>query len=259
MKKVSMFAAIGLAVAILLLGVWGCNISGDSGTTSTSQGGAKAYAPGSSQQTGLWVNGQGSVSAAPDVIILQLGVESQEATVAQAQSKARDAMNKVKDVLTAKGVADKDIRTAQFSIQPVTRYIEKENRQQIIGYRVSNQVNVKVRKIDQAGPIIDAVSEAGGDLTRIQSISFTIDDTTPLLTQAREKAMKDAQAKAEQLAKLGKITLGKPIYISESGFLPPTPSPIRLAAGAAAEAALTPISPGEQEIRVTVQVVYAIQ
>ena len=263
MKKVLKLAAIGLIAAALAVGVMGCTANGNGSTGPGSPQGAPAtasYIPGPSQQTGVWVNGEGRVTAVPDLALLQLGVESQEATVAAAQTKARDAMNKVMGVLTSNGIADKDIKTVQFQIQPVTTYDQKNSRTQIIGYRVSNTVNAKIRKLDQLGPVIDAVAAAGGDLTRIQSISFTIENTTALLNQAREAAMNDAQAKADQLAKLGKISLGKPVYISENSSTPVPPIPVRMAAGvAAAEAAPTPINPGEQEVRVNVQVVYAIQ
>lgn len=228
-----------------------------------------------SQQTGLWVNGEGKVTFAPDIAILSLGIESQEKTVAQAQEKARQTMDKVLAALAAKGVAKKDIKTQQFSIQPVTTWVEPlptpqmetmpgykpPPREVIIGYRVTNQVTAKIRQIEQAGPVIDAVAGAGGDLTRIQSIGFTVDAPAPLRIQARENAIKDAVAKAEQMARLTGVKLGKPIYVTEGGGYVPQPMVLRAEAFAGAAPASTPhtsIEAGEMEMTVNVQIVYAI-
>lgn len=217
------------------------------------------------EQTGLVVSGEGQGSYVPDIAVLRLGIESQETTVAQAQLRAREAMAKVVAALRGKGVADKDIQTQYFSIQPVTQYIEetvggiRRGKQITVGYLVSNTVQAKLRKVDEAGPIIDAVAEAGGDLTRIDSISFTKEDISQEKNLAREKAVKDAQAKAQQIAGLLGIELGKPLYITESSPYTPVPSPIYARAAEAAGAPPTPILVGEQELTVTVQIVYAIK
>lgn len=210
-----------------------------------------------SQQTGIWVSGTGEVTATPDVAILTLGVEAQETTVKVAQSEAATAMNGVVDALKSNGVADTDIQTQWYSISPVTKWDDKTNEQITTGYSVTNMVTTKIRDISKAGTIIDAVTDAGGNLTRINGISFTVNDPTAYNTQAREKAMQDAAAKAQQLASLAGVTLGKAIYISESGSY--IPSPIRLTASAEGASASTPISPGELDITLSVSVGYSIE
>jgi len=130
----------------------------------------------SSQQTGVWVAGTGKVTVVPDIAILTLGVEAQASTVTEAQGDAAAAMTEVMAVLTANGVAEKDIQTRWYSISPVTKWIDDYKEQITIGYRVTNTVTVKVRDIDKTGTIIDAITAAGGDLTRVQGISFTVDD-----------------------------------------------------------------------------------
>jgi len=174
-------------------------------------------------------------------------------------------MAKVVAALKGKGVADKDIQTEQFSIQPVTQWVEegvsgsKTGRQVVIGYQVTNTVQAKLRKMDQAGAVIDAVALAGGDLTRIDSISFTKEDITQERNLAREKAVKDAQAKAQQIAGLLGITLGQPTYITESSPYVPVTRDYYAAGAATSSQAPTPVLPGEQELTVTVQIVYAIK
>ncbi|MBI2836478.1 MAG: SIMPL domain-containing protein [Chloroflexi bacterium] len=213
---------------------------------------------GAGQQQGIWVNGEGTVTVVPDIAILRLGIEAQETTVAQAQSRASEAMNRVMNALKGRGVAEKDIQTQRFSIQRVTRFEPRDQREVLVGYRVTNTVTAKIREIDKAGQIIDAVAEAGGDLTRIDGISFSVDKPEAFMEEARGKAMADAKAKAQQLAQLGGVSLGKATYIAESGRFPP-PIPLAFAEGRLAAAAPTPISAGEMEITLSVQVVYEIR
>ncbi len=241
--------AIGLAVVLAMIGLAGCSPG------NTVLGEIKGLNI-SSQQEGIWVTGQGKVTAIPDIATLRLGIEAQEASVAEAQSRAVEAMDRVLTALNEDGVDNKDIQTQRFSIQQVTKWDRVKEEEIVVGYRVTNMVVVKIRDIDKAGTIIDAVAEAGGDLTRIDSIGFSVDDPSAYYEEARHKAMAEAKAKGEQLAELAGITLGKPTYISESAYLPSSIYPVRMAEAAAKVE--TPISPGEMEITLSVQVVYAI-
>ena len=89
--------------------------------------------------------------------------------------------------------------------------------QVVTGYVVSQQLTAKVRDLDSTGELIDQLVEAGGDLTRINGISFTIEDPTPLLEQAREMAIEDLLDRARQMADAAGVQLGKLEYLSESG------------------------------------------
>ncbi|GAF68046.1 unnamed protein product [marine sediment metagenome] len=214
----------------------------------------------SQQNTGIWVTGEGKVTVVPDIAILSLGVEAQAATVAEAQSQAVGAMDAVMKELNGHGVAEKDIKTQRYSIYPVRRWDQNKNEEILIGYRVTNTVTAKIRKVDDTGAIIDAVAKVGGDYTRINSISFAVDEPSKYHEEAREKAIADAEAKAEQLADLTDVRLGKPTYINESGGFIPVPREYAMkAAVPEAPAPTTPISPGETEIQLTVQVVYSIK
>jgi hypothetical protein len=243
------FLAASLALVLAIGGLVGC------GPGTTLQGGIEGINI-RNQQQGIWVTGQGKVTAVPDIITLSVGVESQEASVAMAQSRATEAMGRVMTALTDNGVAEKDIQTQYFSIRKVTRWDQEKEEEVVIGYRVTNTVTAKIRDIDKAGSIIDAVALAGGDLTRINNIGFSIDDPSDYYEEARELAMADAKDKANRLAELADVTLDKPIYISESSWTPPITRDVKVAAGAPAPA--TPITPGEMEISLSVQVVYAI-
>ena len=209
------------------------------------------------QQEGVWVSGRGEVMAVPDIATLRLGIAVQAASVAAAQSQATEAMDKVMAALTDNGVAEKDIQTQYFSIRQITKWDKEKEEEIVVGYRVTNKVTAKIRDIDKAGAIIDAVAEAGGDLTRIDSIDFSVDDPSAYYEEARKEAMADAKAKAEQLAELADAKLGKATYISESSQTPP-PIYRQDIYEEAVPGAETPISPGEMEISLTVQVAYAL-
>jgi len=214
----------------------------------------------SSQNTGIWVTGEGKVTVVPDVAILSLGVEAQAATISEAQSQASGAMGAVIKELDSRGVDEKDIKTQRFSIYPVRKWVKDREEEVLIGYRVNNMVTAKVRKVEDTGAIIEAVARAGGDNIRIDNISFTVDDPTAYHKEVREKAMTDAEAKARQLADVGGVKLGAPTYISESGGVIPMPRISYAEVGPVPAAAPPPpISPGETEIRLTVQVVYSIR
>ena len=246
MKK-SWLAAIGLALVLAIVGVVGC--TGGPTTIGTVDL--------NSQQEGIWVSGEGKVTVTPDIATLGLGIEAQAETVAEAQSQATEAMDGVMTALTDSGVDEKDIQTQYFSIDQVTRWDKEGEEEIVVGYRVTNMVTAKIREIDKVGSIIDTVAAAGGDFTRINSISFSVDDPSPYYEEARQKAVADARAKAEQLAELAGVRLGKPTYISEWASYPVYPRAIYEAA-APVPAPPTPISPGEMELTLTVQVAYAI-
>jgi uncharacterized protein len=223
--------------------------------------GMKYVAGDGSTQSGIWVSGTGTVTVKPDIAILSLGVYDKEPTVAAAQAITAEAMNKIIAALKQNGLADKDITTTGYNIQQVTRYDNSRNEVIPDGYAVSNNVNAKIRALDKVGIIIDAVATAGGDSTRINGISITVEKPEGYFGEARGKAMTDAKAKADQLASLAGVKLGAAYYITEnSGYTnPPIPYYAKdSAGGVSAPSAIPPISVGETEITLTVQVAFAI-
>lgn len=220
----------------------------------------------SSQQAGIWVNGVGTVVTEPDITNLSLGVEARASTVTVARDQAAVAMTAIVAFLTSNGVAERDIRTLSFNISPQYTFRERledglrTNERVLTGYQVTNTLSVKVRDLDQTGAILDGVVKAGGDLVRVNGISFTVDDPSPLKVQARELAVQEAMKKAQELATLAGVGLGQLIFISETSS-----TPIFNQVEARGDFALassftaTPISGGETQIQVSVQAVFAIQ
>jgi uncharacterized protein YggE len=208
------------------------------------------------QVQGISVSGTGQASGAPDLALLDLGVSTEGKTVKEARDSAATAMNAVSDAVKSDGVADKDVQTRQFSIEPEYQY--PDGRQELIGFRVTNIVEVKVRDLDRVGEVIDDVAAAGGDVVQVQGLSFTIEKPEDLRAQARQDAMADARARAEGLAELAGVKLGKPISVTETATTPPSPFLEAAPAARGAEEA-TPIEAGELEVSVTVDVLFAIE
>lgn len=231
------------------------------------RGGADAPAHyGDSGQEGILVDGEGRLSVAPDLALISLGVETTAATVADANGRAAAAMDALLAAVRASGVKDKDIQTRHFNIYPQYDYVEetldgrRTSRQALTGYRVSNSANVKLRDLDSVGDVIDAVVTAGGDDVRINNISFTLEDTKPLLARLREMAVRDAMSKARHLATLSGVNLGRLVYIRETSSGSASVSVFaesRTYALAAASAA-PPIESGEVDVWFSVQARFAI-
>jgi len=258
MKKV-LLAIITIVVLAGAIGLVGC----DSGEVKLMTENGELKINLNSQSEGIWVSGNGKVSVTPDVALLSVGVEVQDLTVAEAQAKASEAMDAIIAALKDEGVKDEDIQTQQFNIRKISEWevvFGEGEKEEIVGYRITNIVTAKVKDIETVGAVIDAVAVAGGDYTRIDSIGFTVDDPMPYYEEARAQAIEYAKAKAEQLAELSDVKLGKPTYISESSYYP-SPNYLRSDvdfAGEGVPAVETSISPGELEITASVQIAYAI-
>src|SRR5947209_4322748 len=231
-------------------------------TSTTSSVSTQASAPSSapiSEQAHIQVQGTGTISAKPDLVNLQVGVQIQKDKLEDAQSEAATKMDAATQQLKAAGIDDKDISTAQFNVEPVMDY-QQNVPPRVTGFRVTNILNVKIHDISKAGKLIDSLVASGANT--VYGLSFGFSDPSALMNQAREQAMKDAQDKASQLARLGNVTLGAPILIQDGGSN--TPGPVvpfaDTSAGKAAGAVPpTAINPGQQEIRVDLSVMYAIK
>jgi len=169
-------------------------------------------------------------------------------------------------LLKERGVAAKDVQTTQIQVnpqysqphpqppgQPQAEFVPR-----ILGYRVDNSVQVTSRKIPKLGELLDAFVQAGAN--QIHGIQFRVDEPEKLLDEARRRAMADARRKAELLAGEAGVVLGTPVSIQEEGASrpPPTPYAPRMMGMMAADRSV-PVAAGEQEMSVTVQVIYEIK
>ncbi|WP_216898671.1 SIMPL domain-containing protein [Nocardia alni] len=196
------------------------------------------------------VIGSGQVQGAPDTLNSDLGVEVTAPDVSTAISTAGTKAKAVTDAMVAAGARREDIRTTDVSVQP-----QYGTDQTVTGYTSSNTVHVVVRDLTKASAILGAAAQAGGNDTRINSVSFALDDNSKLLADARARAFADAKARAEQYAVLSGTKLGtvKKINETSSGTNPPPP----MARNEAAPAEV-PLEPGTQTVTFTVTVTWEL-
>jgi uncharacterized protein YggE len=205
------------------------------------------------------VVGQGQAFGAPDQAQAQIGVEIFAENVNAATSQNQTTFDNIKAALLEQGVAEEDIQTSNYSVWADQRYDENGVTQGIVGYRVTNQVNVTIRDINKVSDVLAAAIDAGAN--SIYGVYFSVSDPAALEAEARQAAMADAQARATSLAELGNVELGGIQIISEVIGSPVQPLLTRnMGGGMAEEAAAAPgISPGQLSFQVQVQVTYAIQ
>jgi uncharacterized protein YggE len=213
------------------------------------------------------VSGLGKIASAPDVADISVGVVTEAQTARDALSANNQAMTTLSEQLKGRGVAARDIQTTNINLNP--RYSQPQPPQPgqpppphegftppIVGYTVTNSVRVIVRDLDKLGELLDAVVTAGAN--QMNGISFRIEESRALLDEARKRAVADARRKAEQLCGELGVVLGDPVSINESGgFMPPPQPMMGRAMMMAAES--VPVSPGEEELSVSVQVVFEIK
>jgi uncharacterized protein YggE len=208
---------------------------------------AQAQQPSPLPAARIVVVGEGKISAAPDYAVIRSGVTSRAKTAAEAIDANSKAMTAVIAALTGSGIAQKDIQTARFSVQPVYAAPQPGAEQKLTGFSASNQVAVTVRDIGKVGDVLDRLIGAGA--TDVGNIEFLHADISKTLDQAREAAVADARRKAELYARAAGLSLGGVLWITEESASMPMPMPVAMRAGAA-----VPISPGEDVLSVRVTV-----
>jgi uncharacterized protein YggE len=205
----------------------------------------------------ITVVGIGKVSGKPDVGRVTVGIETQASSLQKAVDDNKVKMNNLLDTLKKLGLADKDIRTSNYSV-----YTERVstpaagaevNTDQMI-YHVTNTVDVTVRDVNQIGEVLDKAVAAGAN--NIYGVNFSVEDTARLEADARAKAVADAKARAEELAQLNGLQLGEVLTVSEVvGGAVPMYREAAMGLGGGG----TPVQPGELEMSISIQITYAVK
>lgn len=205
----------------------------------------------------LTVVSEGRTKIAPDIATINVGVVTQAPTAEAAVSQNTTKMNGVMAALKRVGIADRDIQTANLSVNPQYQY--GENRPpKLTGYQANNSVRVKVRDLKNVGKAVDAVVADGSN--EVSGISFGLDDDTKAMDVARTDAVKKARARAEIYASAAGLKVDRIIAISEAGAAPPIPYPMPVAmARMEAANAPPPVAPGELDLSISVTVTFALK
>jgi uncharacterized protein YggE len=204
----------------------------------------------------ITISGEGKVTAIPDIATVALGMQNTSMNIQDAQKKNSDTINSLITQLTALGISKDDIQTTDYSIYP--QYDYTSGGQVLKGYTISQNVTVKIRKTDQ----VSAVLKIAGDLklNQVGGLSFNIDQPETYRQQARILALQNAKVKAEALAQIMGVSLGKVISFSESSNTP-TVYPMytdKAVSGIGGGGTEPSISAGSQDIIIDAAVVYEL-
>lgn len=205
------------------------------------------------------VSGAGKVTVVPDLLIVDLAVKVTRPTNAEALAAGNKVEKQVTDALEEAGVAKKDIRTTGFLVNPHMIYDRDGERTD--GYDAEHSIRVYARDLATAGKVLGDAITAGGNDVQIRNSRLTLSDKDAAMDDARAKAVKDARNRARAYAEAGGRKLGKVVRIHErnaSAGYQPTAAALESYAAKSADSAV-PIEPGEQKLRVDVEVVFELE
>ena len=202
----------------------------------------------------ITVTATGKTTVVPDVARVYLGVTATRTTVKAVRSAGAQAMTDIIAAVKALGVADADIQTTNVSLYP---QYGNGSTPKVVGYQISEQVEITVRDLDKAGDVIDSATAKGA--TDVNGISFEVADPVKAQNDARAAAVAAARTSAQAMAGAANVSLGTVVAINDS--TPPQPvfygyGPFKAAAPSADVA--TPVQPGTQDLSATVTVVFEI-
>ncbi len=204
----------------------------------------------------LSLSGHGEMRAAPDLAILNLGVATHADTAKEAVDTNSKSMAALLAALKAAGIADKDVQTSNFMVNPRYDYGDGNAAPKPNGFDASNTVMVTVRTISNVGAILDASVAAGSN--QINGLSFSLANPDPVVDEARKLAVGDAKRKAKLYAEAAGLALGDIVSVSEGGVS--APQPVFMAQAAMKErSADVPIAQGEQVISADISIVWALK
>lgn len=212
------------------------------------------------QRDTITIEGEGKVTAKPTLAELNAGLYTEARDVLAAQQENTQKVNTMTSALRALGIAEADMQTNNYSIGP--RYDYGTNKPRIIGYSVSQNLQIKVRDLAKVGTILSRLGELGAN--QIYAVSFTIDDPSSLKQDARRKALEDARKKADELGKALGVEIVRVVTFTEGGQMPNNPTPFyRAEAMDAATATIAPpvpdIQAGSLDVTSHVSVTYEIR
>jgi hypothetical protein len=220
-----------------------------------------SFTPGNYVPNTISVSGYGDARAAADIVYVQLGVNIVDPDPNQAVSQNNARMQAVADALITAGIAETDLQTAMFNLWPEDRYDPQTGMP--TGerfYHVDNSLNITVRDLDRVGEVIQAGIDAGA--SGVNSLAFSVEDSTALYSEARQEAIADARRRAEEIAEGLGAELGEPLVITEGSYLPnpyPYPYPTPPYPGGGGGGSVPYISPGQYTVSTNLFVIFNLK
>lgn len=241
---IALALVIGLCVGIISGGMI---TSKDLNTANASEG---------SNDSTLTVYGEGRVSIKPDIAYVNVGVENLDKDAKKAQQDNKSAMDKVMAKLKSLGIAEKDIQTSDYYVRLEEDY--RNDKREILGFRVSNTVKVTLRNVDKVGEVLAGAYEAGANT--FHGITFDVENRDDAYNKAMEQAIAKAKEKAESMAKAAGVKLDKMDVICEGLTTPQYRGGYRdMKEEMSMDAGSVPVSPGELDVTANVTIIYKVK
>jgi len=252
-RNLRVAGVIALSTALAVGGV-ALGLAASDTTTAASSGLSASTAPCGGSAPKLTVQGTGNASAAPDVLTVSVDIDvtdpSAQASLVDDNTKA----SAVTAVLTRGGVAAKDIQTSSVSIQPQLNLAGN-----VTGYEMTNTITAKLRNFSTAGSVLDSLTAAAGNATRIDSLTFSIDDPRAIEDTARTDAVHQAVSHARSMAQAAGERLGPVCSLTDQSTPDFGYAQSVASAGAANAPSAVPLQPGTQQESAQITMVYALE
>jgi uncharacterized protein len=215
----------------------------------------------------ITVTGEGKITAKPDLARVSLSVVSTGATVEAVSTDNNQKMAAIAQEIKNLGIKAEDIQTSQYNLYPQYDYNNpiylegdvKTEAPRILGYNLSQSLDVKIRDLALIDQVLDKGTAAGAN--QVGALSFEIDDDGALKQDARDEAFKIAREKADKMASAAGVRIGRVVTFSE-GFGGPMPvyaNFSREMAQDSASAVGAAVEVGSQELAINVSVTYEIE
>ena len=247
-------AATGVAAAVLLIGAFVAGTHEGAGASPGTPAADAATLTASQTAGRITVTGTGTVTGVPNQLVVSLSVQATRNDVTSALNQANLTVRKVTAVLRERGVAAADIQTSDLNISP-----NYNNNGVVTSYGVSESLTATLNRLKAAGSQIGAAVRAGGNAVSIDNVALNLTSTGPLMAAARAQAVANARVQAEQYARALGEPLGQVISVTPVQQQQPEPEPEAFAgfnAAASGAKSRVPVSPGTQQLSVSVTVVY---
>jgi uncharacterized protein YggE len=208
------------------------------------------------EATTLRLSAQGEAHAAPDIATINLGVQTDAPSAAEAMRQNRTQMSATIAALKVQGVLSKDIQTSGLNLNP--QYTFKDNERHLNGYQASNSVTITVRDLSRLGATVDAVVAAGAN--QINGVTFSLSDPQHADDEARRAAVKALEAKAALYAEAAGYHVARLVSLSDTAAAPNVIRPMMLSQVRAQAVPLATVTePGELDVTATVSAVYELK
>lgn len=211
------------------------------------------------------VSGVGEAVAVPDTAEFTFSIIEEGATAAAVRDAATKKEGDAIKALKEKGIEDKDIKTVAYELAPKYEWKQVgcvrypcESKQVQVGFALNQSVRVKVRDLDKAGEMLEALTSKG--VQSVGGLTFTIDDEDKIKSEARKVAIENARAKADKLAADLGVTLVRIVGFSEDGNYPMPYYEAAVSADTRTMVKSTPVVPaGENQVTSNVTITYEIR